>query len=131
MKLLLDTHVILWAAAEPGRLSSETIERLESGENELWFSPISVWETIILAEKGRIVLEGDIEQSVRRLFQTLPLKEAAVNLEVAVESRRVPLLHHDPADRFIAATATVYDLVLVTADRRLLSAGDDLRVLRA
>jgi PIN domain nuclease of toxin-antitoxin system len=78
-----------------------------------------VWEILMLEEKGRVVLRPGGESGVRRLFQQLPLKEVVPNLEVAIMSRRIDLPQQDPADRFLAATAAVYDLTLVTADRRL------------
>lgn len=121
LKLLLDTHVILWSAAEPERFSTKVAEELENELNELWFSPISVWEILLLAEKGRVVLGADNENSIRKIFQRLPFREAAINQEVAIQSRYVDLPHQDPADRFLAATAMVYDLTLVTADKRLIS----------
>lgn len=124
MKLLLDTHVILWCVAEPEKLPGEVAEELESEANELWFSPISVWEILLLAEKGRVLLGNDNEKGVRKIFQHLPLREAVINMEVAIQSRYVDLAHQDPADRFLAATAMVYDLTLVTADRRLIDTRD-------
>lgn len=124
MKLLLDTHVILWCVAEPEKLPGEVAEELESEVNELWFSPISVWEILLLAEKGRVLLGNDNEKGVRKIFQHLPLREAVINMEVAIQSRYVDLAHQDPADRFLAATAMVYDLTLVTADRRLIDTRD-------
>ena len=120
MKLLLDTHVILWSAAEPEKLPSKIAEELEKESNELWFSPISVWEILLLAEKGRVVIKADHEKSIRKMFNNLPFREAVINQEVAIQSRKINLPHQDPADRFLAATAIVYDLTLVTADRRLI-----------
>ena len=120
MRLLLDTHVILWCAAEPERFPQKVALELENESNELWFSPISVWEILLLAEKGRIALGPDHENGIRKIFQKFPLIEAPINLEIAIQSRYVGLPHQDPADRFLAATAIVYDLVLVTADRRLI-----------
>ena len=124
MRLLLDTHIILWSAAEPEKLSQNIIEDFKNDSNELWFSPISVWEILLLAEKGRISLGADIEKSVREIFRKMPLNEATLNHEVAIQSRFVRLPHQDPADRFLAATAIVYDFILVTADSRILSAKD-------
>ena len=124
MRLLLDTHIILWSAAEPEKLSRNITNELESDSNELWFSSISVWEILLLAEKDRISLGPDIVKSVREIFRALPFKEATINREVAIQSRLVQLPHQDPADRFLAATAVVYDLTLVTADSRLLAAKD-------
>jgi len=122
LKLLLDTHVILWSAAEPEKLPSKIAEELEKELNELWFSPISVWEILLLAEKGRVVIKADHEKSIRKMFKKLPFREAVINQEVAIQSRKINLPHQDPADRFLAATAIVYDLTLVTADRRLIDA---------
>lgn len=124
MKLLLDTHVILWSAAEPERLPQDIAVELKNESNELWFSPISVWEILLLAEKKRIILEFDHEMGIRKMLQNLPFREAVINQEVAIQSRYVDLPHQDPAGRFIAATAMVYELTLVTADKRLISAKD-------
>jgi PIN domain nuclease of toxin-antitoxin system len=130
LKLLLDTHIILWSVADPGKLVPEVAETLESESSELWFSPISVWEIMLLAEKGHISLGANIEKSIRDIFHKIPLSEAPINLEVAIQSRFVNLPHQDPADRFLAATAVVYDLTLVTADSRIIAA-DGIPVLSA
>jgi PIN domain nuclease of toxin-antitoxin system len=122
LKLLLDTHVILWSAAEPERFPQNIALELENESNELWFSPISVWEILLLAEKGRVILEADHKMSIRKMLQSLPIREAVINQEVAIQSRYVALPHQDPADRFLAATAMVYGLTLVTADKRLTGA---------
>ncbi len=122
LKLLLDTHIILWSAADPEKLSQNIADELENNSNELWYSPISVWEILLLAEKGRIRLGSDIVKSVRDIFRKIPLKEAVINQEVAIQSRFVQLPHEDPADRFLTATAVVYDLTLITADSRIISA---------
>ena len=122
MRLLLDTHIILWSAAEPEKLPANIVGTLNSDDNELWFSPISVWEILLLNEKGRISLGVDSVKSVRDIFRELPFQEAPINLEVAIQSRFVNLPHQDPADQFLAATAAVYDLTLVTADTRIIDA---------
>lgn len=68
-----------------------------------------------------VKLELELDSWVRRALRRLPLKEAAVTTEVALESERVRLPHRDPADRFLAAAARVYGLTLMTADEKLLS----------
>jgi len=128
LRLLLDTHIILWAIASPERLPKDIAEKLEDPSTELWYSPISLWEILILAEKGRIELDMEAEKFIRAVLQKVPLREAPINTEVAIESRKVDLPHQDPADRFIAATAVVYDLTLVTADKRFTDTGG-LRVI--
>ena len=120
MKLLLDTHIWFWSLAEPSRLSKRVARELVDPENEVWLSPISVWELLILAGKGRVRMDSEPVVWVRDALQRFTLKEAVLNHEIAMESRSVDLPHEDPADRFLAATARVYDLILVTQDERLL-----------
>jgi PIN domain nuclease of toxin-antitoxin system len=120
VKLLLDTHIFLWSFLESARLTERVAAELENSLNELWLSPIVIWEVLMLAERGRVRLELDAAAWVRRACQTVPFREAPVNHEVAIQSRAIDLVHQDPADRFLAATALVYDLTLVTADERLL-----------
>jgi PIN domain nuclease of toxin-antitoxin system len=74
---------------------------------------------MVLAEKGRIVLDPDPATWIRKVYRTIPFKEAPLNHAVAIQSRSINLPHQDPADRFLIATALVYDLMLVTADERL------------
>ncbi len=120
MKLLLDTHVLLWSLLDPAKLTRQVAIELENPSNELWLSPISIWEIIILVEKGRVVLDADPITWVRDVLRKIPVKEASLNYEVSIQSRMLDLSHEDPADRFLAATAVVYDLTLVTADERLI-----------
>ena len=119
MKLLLDTHIWLWSLLDPSRLGRRTSAALDDPANECWLSPISVWETMMLAERGRVVLQPDAERWIRTNLERWPFREAALNAEVAIASRTLRIDSDDPADRFIAATARVYDLTLVTADARL------------
>ena len=119
MKLLLDTHIWLWCALEPARLSKRVTRALADPASELWLSPISVWETLVLARKKRVTLDPSPEQWVRRALGELPIHEAYLNHEVALRSETIALGHDDPADRFLVATALVHGLTLVTADRRL------------
>ncbi len=121
MRLLLDTHIWLWSLLEPEKLSERVTSELESEENELWLSPISIWELFILVEKGRVVLDRPPATWVAEVQESVPIQEAPLTGEVAILSRSIDLRHQDPADRFIAATAAVYDLTLVTSDDKILS----------
>ena len=124
MRCLLDTHILLWSLLEPDRLSSQVRQVLDDPGNELWLSPISLWEITILAAKGRLQIESqDINAWLREVMSRTPLREAPLTFEVALTSRTIDVSHQDPADRFIAATAQVYDLALVTVDQRLLQCG--------
>jgi PIN domain nuclease of toxin-antitoxin system len=126
--LLLDTHIWLWALLEPERLGTSTARRLDRNDNELWLSPISVWEAHLLAERGRLELDRPPAAWIGDALRRVPLRDAPLTREVALRSRAVSLDHEDPADRFLAATAAIYDLVLVTADDRLRQ-GSGYRVL--
>lgn len=120
MKLLLDTHIWIWALLEPDRLSSPVRAALQSPDNELWLSPISVWEALLLVERGRVKVVGPPVEWVQQMVQQLPRREAPITHDIAVASRQLTLSHQDPADRLLAATARVLGLTLVTADERLL-----------
>jgi PIN domain nuclease of toxin-antitoxin system len=120
MRLLLDTHIWLWSELEPERLSQRVSSAIQDTDNELWLSPISVWELIVLWQKRRILPGEDIETWIPQALRALPLQEATITCEVAREVARLRLVHHDPADRFLVATARVFDLTLVTADERLM-----------
>jgi len=119
---LLDTHILLWSLLESERLLPNVAKALQDAENQLWLSPISIWECLVLAQKGRLSLDPDPERWVRDVLDTLPFTQAPLNHEVAIVSRSVALPHQDPADRFLVATALVYDLTLVTADQHIIDA---------
>ncbi|HET6613649.1 MAG TPA: type II toxin-antitoxin system VapC family toxin [Kofleriaceae bacterium] len=122
MKLLLDTHIFVWSALEPHRVAPAVIQALDEPENELWLSPITSWECLLLAQRKKIQLDPDPVTWLRHNLLRLSPKEAPINHEVAIHSRTIDLPHSDPADRFLAATAVVFELTLVTADRRLIHA---------
>jgi len=122
MKLLLDTHIWIWMALEPTRLSRRVASALNDSENELWISPISVWELLTLTRKGRVELSEDPVLWARRTLELLQLHEAPLTTEVALETSAIGIPHSDPADRLIAASARAFDLTLVTADAKLIGA---------
>jgi PIN domain nuclease of toxin-antitoxin system len=121
MKLLLDTHIWLWMVLEPKRLSQRVARALDNPESQLWLSPISVWELLVLTQKGRVQLNEEPVAWAQRTVEQLQLHEAPLTFEVALETSNLKLPHSDPADRLIAASAKVFDLTLVTADQKLLA----------
>ncbi len=129
MKLLLDTHIWLWSLLDPDRLSGRARSQLIDSANTLALSPVSVWEALVLAEKGRVLLHPDPWSWIRNALAVRPVRAIPVTFDVALGSRSVRLGNDDPADRFIAATAMVHGLTLVTADRALLQC-PDIKVLR-
>jgi PIN domain nuclease of toxin-antitoxin system len=123
MKLLLDTHIWIWSVLDPGKLSRRVTTALQKDTTAIWLSPVSVWELGILSGRGRIVLSMDLEQWVEKAFKAAPLREAPLTNVVALAAFRIQLPHRDTADAFLAATASVFNLTLVTADARPLAAG--------
>jgi len=122
MKFLLDTHIWLWSLLEPIRLSPPIRKVLESDEHKIFLSPITVWETLVLAEKQRIVLHLPAQHWVQEALLNSREHEAPLTHEIALKSRLIVLPHEDPADRFIAATAWEYGLTLITQDSLLKTA---------
>ncbi len=121
MKLLLDTHIWLWSALEPQRLTRRVGKALADPANELWLSPVSVGELIVLLRKGRLTLPNDVAAWVAKTMQDLEITEAPLTVEVALAISSINFPHGDPADHFLAASAKVFDLTLVTADERLVN----------
>jgi PIN domain nuclease of toxin-antitoxin system len=119
MKLLLDTHIWLWSVANSDRLSHRLYRAINDPRNELWISPISTWEIVLLHEKGRLKLTDGPESWIETAMSLAPLREAPLTHEIALATRSIGLPHRDPADRLLLATALIHGLTLVTADRNL------------
>jgi PIN domain nuclease of toxin-antitoxin system len=115
MKLLLDTHLILWAAGDPDRLSAEARGLVDNPDNEPLFSAASLWEVAIKRGLGRDDFKVDARVLRRSLLDNgygeLPIVSDHV---VAIES--LPTIHKDPFDRILVAQATVEGVTLLTSD---------------
>jgi PIN domain nuclease of toxin-antitoxin system len=121
VRLLLDTHIWIWNYTAPEKLTSEVARELANPDNERFLSPVSIWELAVLLEKRRVNLRQDFGVWFQKSVEGLALVEAPLDWGVAHELRLTLQGHRDPADRFLIATAKVYDLTLVTADERLLN----------
>ena len=120
MTYLLDTHTWIYSVLEPARLSPAADVALREADDELLLSPISVWEALLLGQKGRIELQPTPLSWVRAALAATPASMVPVTHAIALASRELPgFPNDDPADRFLAATALVHDLILVTRDRNL------------
>jgi len=122
VKLLLDTHIWIWSLLEPARIKTRVAKALENPANEKWLSPISIWECMVLVGKGRVKLNMDVEEWIARALTEFPPREAPLTTEVVLAMSKIHLPHRDPADAFLAATAKVFQLTLVTVDTRLRTA---------
>jgi PIN domain nuclease of toxin-antitoxin system len=122
--ILLDTHVILWAAIERKRLSraaESALRRARSGDG-LAVAAISLWELVSLFAGGRIETYGTVEASVRQVLETVGAIVKPITQEIAVLATQFPESYpRDPADRLIGATARAEGLALITQDKRIRS----------
>lgn len=115
MKLLLDTHVLLWAAGDPSRLPSRARNLIGDPANELVFSAASLWEIVIKRGLGRDDFRVD-PRLLRRGLLDNRYSELPVTGEHVVAIDSLPPLHKDPFDRILVAQATVEGMVLLTVD---------------
>ena len=126
MILLLDTHLLLWAAGEPQRLSAKARALLLDPSNQLVFSSASLWEISIKNGLER----PDFNVDPRRLWRMLLVngyRELSVMSEHTVAVNNLPPLHKDPFDRILVAQARVEGLTLLTADKTVASYGDGVK----
>ncbi|GBR43504.1 type II toxin-antitoxin system VapC family toxin [Gluconobacter roseus] len=115
MKLLLDTHLLLWAAGEPDRLSVRARSLMEDQDNALVFSAASLWEVTIKAGLGRADFQINPHLLRRGLIEN-GYEELAVTGQHALAVGQLPDVHRDPFDRILVAQATVEGLLLLTHD---------------
>ena len=115
MKLLLDTHLLLWAAGAPQRLSDEARTLLEAPANELFFSAASLWEVAIKRSLGREDFQVDARLLRRGLLDN-GYSELVIGSEHVVAIDTLPPLHKDPFDRLLIVQAMVDGITLLTSD---------------
>ena len=118
MRLLLDTHLLIWGAAQPGRLSTLARSLIEDPSHSPAFSVVSVWEISIKRGLGRIGFDFD-PRILRAGFLAEGYEELTVTSEHVITVGSLPLLHRDPFDRLLVAQATVESMLLLTVDARV------------
>lgn len=118
MKLLLDSHVLLWAAKGDNRLTVPARKLLEDPSNDLFFSAASLWEITIKRSLGSAHFPLD-PRALHRALLGNGYRELAVSSEHALAIEALPNIHRDPFDRILRAQATVEGLTLLTADKIL------------
>ncbi|GAA1814536.1 type II toxin-antitoxin system VapC family toxin [Planosporangium flavigriseum] len=111
MRLLLDTHVVIWWLADDPTLSDE-IKQLIDSEPDVYVSPATIWEIAIKQALGKLKEPADLAERVRDCgFADLPIRSVH-----AIAAGRLPMIHRDPFDRMLVAQAQYEDLTLVTRD---------------
>ena len=120
MKLLVDTHVVLWGYNEPERISKSASRAMASSQNQCFVSVASLWEIAIKVRKGLLSAHDDLPAQIEANPQLTLLPIAA---EHAWGVRRLPRLHGDPFDLLLISQALVGQMTLVTHDRAMAAYG--------
>jgi PIN domain nuclease of toxin-antitoxin system len=115
MKLLLDTHILLWTAGGSEELSSKAKALIEDPANQLYFSAASLWEISIKNKLGRVDFKVDLPVLRRGLLDN-GFEEIAINSLHAIAVDALPDIHKDPFDRILLAQTAVEGITLMTAD---------------
>lgn len=129
MRLLLDTHCLLWARAEPARLSKGARAALLDPRNNLFVSAVSVWEIVIKHALGKLKLARSPQTLVPELIAATQAAELPISHAHALRVGRLPRHHADPFDRLLIAQSQVEGLTILTADKRF--SAYDVEVLKA
>jgi len=122
VKLLLDTHLLLWSAGKPERLSTEARALIEALDNELFFSSASLWEVVIKRGLGRDDFKVDARLLRRGLLDN-GYSELPIGSEHVVAIENLPAIHKDPFDRMLVAQAIIADMTIVSGDEILSAYG--------
>jgi PIN domain nuclease of toxin-antitoxin system len=119
MRLLLDTHAFLWYITSDDRLSSDAAAAITEESNEVYLSVVSVWETLVKYELGRLSLPTPADQYIEERQEQHRL--LSLPLEAAAASRllELPAHHRDPFDRMLVCQAIHHDLTIVTSDAHI------------
>ncbi len=124
MRVLLDTHLLLWALSSPARLSKRTRQRIES--SEVYVSAASIWEISIKSAIGKLKADP---QKILAAIEPTGLSILAITGEHAARVARLPSLHKDPFDRLLVAQALSEPMILLTNDQALAGYGELVQVV--
>ena len=128
MRLLLDTHVLLWAVGMSGRLSAQTRQVLETPDNEVYYSAANLWEIAIKSRLRRTDFQVDPEQLLAAL-PAMDFTELPITARHAAAVARLPPLHRDPFDRLLIAQSQTEPMILLTNDELLVQYGASVRLI--
>jgi len=117
MKLLLDTHVFIWWANEPERLTPKVLSLCKDAENTLILSVASVWEMQIKTQLGKLKIDLSLPDLIRSQRQTNNMQILPIELKHVLELQNLPPHHHDPFDRLLIVQAKAEDALLVSKDK--------------
>jgi PIN domain nuclease of toxin-antitoxin system len=116
VRLLLDTHVLLWWDSEPSKIPPSTLQILENPQNNLWISIVSLWEIQIKTQLGKLKLNLPLQDLVAQQQQINGLQLLPIDLRHVLALEALPYHHKDPFDRLLIAQSVAENLVCVSAD---------------
>jgi PIN domain nuclease of toxin-antitoxin system len=116
VKLLLDTHIVLWAATTPDSLTKEARDAIEDGANEVFVSIVSGWELAIKQSLGKLELSEPAARWLPEVLRRTGFDVAEVAMDAALRVRTLPWHHRDPFDRLLIAQALTGGYTVVTHD---------------
>ena len=116
MKLLLDTHCLLWWFSRPEKLSEHAIKQIANEDNELWFSVASIWEMSIKVAIGKLPLPDPINDYVPSCMTELGTLPMQISVAHAFQVATLPMHHRDPFDRMIISQAQLEGMTVVSSD---------------
>lgn len=123
VRLLLDTHIWLDCAPHPGKLGRRLRREISSSHAGLWVSPLSAWEVLELAERGKFKPRGDPARRLDELLKAFPVHEAGLTFAIARAISAFTLPHRDPADAWLIVAARVLGLEPATRDEKIIASG--------
>jgi len=116
VKLLLDTHIFLWAISDDRRLTDPQVSAFRNPENELWFSMASVWEVFLKVSIGKLQLDGEPQTFLKEQLSVNRVSLLPLRFEHAAQVMRLPWHHRDPFDRLLIAQAQWEKCPILTSD---------------
>jgi PIN domain nuclease of toxin-antitoxin system len=119
MTYLIDTHVILWAALEPEKLSPRAADILGSQDHLLAISSASVWEIVVKVSIGKLELPMELDAFIHTTVSRLSAQSLSIKMDDALELGRLPLHHKDPFDRILIAQARTHRIPIISVDRKI------------
>ena len=129
MKLLADTHVVIWSATDPERLAASTRAAIEDGANDLFVSIVTAWEIAIKQSLGKLDLPEPAERWLPEVLRRTGFEIAELGLAASLRVRGLPWHHRDPFDRLLIAQALEDGYTIVTHDETFEAYG--VPILRA
>jgi PIN domain nuclease of toxin-antitoxin system len=126
LRLLLDTHVFLWFAGSPERLSKPTLERIADPKSEVYISAAAVWEITLKYDLGKLELPANPAVYVPEIMKRLRFHQLPITADHALMVSALPRHHTDPFDRIMIAQARLEGMTLVSVDRRIARYGVQL-----